>query len=59
MTLRLHREVRIDICKSARWSEEQDDGLGQPLMNEIELAFERIDAGPKRFLVMYRGFVAP
>lgn len=49
MRVELHPEARVELRHAVFWYEEQSEGLGDALMAEIEVAFDRILAGPKLF----------
>jgi toxin ParE1/3/4 len=55
MTLRVRPEARADILDAARWYEAREPGLGAALVAEVDAVFQRIERGPLRFRVVYRG----
>lgn len=55
MTLRVRPEARADILDAARWYNEREAGLGASFISQIEAVFQRIEQGPYRFRIAYRG----
>lgn len=55
MTLRIGPDARRDIEDTVRWYEDREAGLGAQVIGEIDAAFGRIEAGPERYPVNYRG----
>ncbi len=55
MTIRLRPEAQRDIQDAAQWYEDREAGLGTAVIEEIDAAFRRIEAGPERYPVSYRG----
>jgi len=54
MILRVRPEARSDILEAARWYEEQQAGMGEALVAEVDAVLHRIERGPLRFRVAYR-----
>ena len=55
MTVRLRPEAQRDVQDAARWYEDREAGLGAAVVEEVGAAFRRIDTGPERYPVSYRG----
>lgn len=55
MILRVRADAQADILDAARWYEDQQPGLGEALVAEIDAVFQRIKRGPLRFRIAYRG----
>jgi toxin ParE1/3/4 len=55
MTLRVHPEARADILDAARWYETREPGLGNAFVAEMDAVFLRIERGPQRYRIAYRG----
>ncbi len=54
MTVRVRLEAEQDIRDAIQWYESREAGLGQMVIEEIDAAFGRIEAGPERYPLSYR-----
>lgn len=52
--LRVSTEAHADLREAAEWYQSQQSGLGEKFLNEIDRIFDRIEAAPRQFPVVYR-----
>ena len=55
MTLRVTEEALSDIGEASLWYDAQQSGLGSRIILEIDATLLRIEDGPLRYPVFYRG----
>lgn len=53
MTLRVRPEAKTDITDAARWYEARQPNLGASFVEEVHVAFGRIEAGPLRYAIAH------
>lgn len=51
--LRLRPEAERDIWEAAQWYEKREAGLGKEFVTNVDDAFRKIAAGPKRYPVAH------
>ncbi len=54
MRIRLHREASDELDAAAAWYEEQERGLGDELLAEVDRAVAAIEESPQRWPVVRR-----